>query len=72
MASNYRAISTLSVFNKVFEKLIHSRLSEFLENISDTQFRFPRKCNTTLTVFHLVADLLTSFHNIELIVYAYF
>ena len=41
LASNYRPISTLSVFNKVFEKLIHARLSEFLSinnDISDTQF----------------------------------
>ena len=31
--------------------------------ISDAQFGFQRKCNTTLPVFHLVADLLKSFHN---------
>ena len=39
------------------------RLSEFLTNnivISDTQFRFRRKCNATLTVFYFVADLLKS------------
>ena len=33
MASNYRPILTLSVFNEVFEKLFHLRLSEFLTNI---------------------------------------
>ena len=66
MASNYRPISTLSVFNKVFEKHIHLRLSEFLTNnsvISDKQLGFRRKSNTTLVLFHLVADLLKSFHN---------
>ena len=31
--------------------------------ISDTQFEFRKKCNTTLAVFHLVANLLKSFHN---------
>ena len=38
-------ISTLSVFNKLFEKLIHLRLSEFLttnNDISDTQFAFKK------------------------------
>ena len=41
-------------------------ISEFLTNnsvISDTQFGFRRKCNTSLAVFTLVADLLKSFHN---------
>ena len=59
---NYRRISTLSLFNKVFEKLIHLRLSD---NVTfDKQFGFRRKCNTTLAVFHLVvADLQKSFHN---------
>ena len=63
MASNYRPISTISVFSKVFEKLIHSRLSDFqtTDNVTfDTQFRFRRKCNTTLAVFHLVANLIKS------------
>ena len=39
MASNYRPISTRFVFNKVFEKLIHLRLSKFITKynvISDT------------------------------------
>ena len=65
MASNYRPILTLSVFNKVYEKLIYLRLSEFLTTnnaISDTQFGFRRNC-TTHAVFHLVADLRKSFHN---------
>ena len=46
MASNYRPISTLSVFNKVFEKFIHLRLSEFLTNnnvIFDTHFGFRKE-----------------------------
>ena len=66
MAYNNRPISTLSVFNKVLEKLIHLRLSEFLttnNDISDTQFEFRKKCNTILSVFYLVADLLKSFRN---------
>ena len=61
MASNYGPTSTLSVSNTVFEKLIHLRLFELLTNnnvISDTKFGFRRKRNTTLVVFHLVADLL--------------
>ena len=65
ISSNYRPISNIYVFNKVFEKLIHLRLSEFLANnnfISEMQFGFRRISYTTLAVFHLVTDLLKSFH----------
>ena len=30
-SSNYRPISTLSVLNKIFEKLLHTRLNSFFE-----------------------------------------
>ena len=46
LTSNYRLISTLSVSNKVFEKLIHLKMSEFITPnnvISDTQFGFRKK-----------------------------
>lgn len=39
--SNYRPISLLSVFNKIFEKLMYNRLIQFLEKnlvFSDSKF----------------------------------
>lgn len=62
--NNYRPISTLSIFNKIFETLIHIRLSEFLtaNNIlSDNQFGFRKKSNTTLAILNLVNDIQKSF-----------
>jgi hypothetical protein len=64
-AANYRPISTLSVFNKVFEKILHSRLVNFftLNNVlTDSQYGFRKKRNTTLAIFSLVQDLLKSFN----------
>lgn len=64
--ANYRPISTLSIFNKIFEKILHSRLSNFLtinNVLSDSQFGFRSRSSTTLAVFNLIKDLLPSFHD---------
>ena len=64
VCSNYRPISTLSIFNKLFEKIIHQRLLGFFEQknvLSGVQFGFRKKSNTTLAIFNLVTDLLKSF-----------
>ena len=48
--SNYRPISLLSVFSKIFEKLMHKRLYNFLEIneiIHPLQFGFRKKHSTT-------------------------
>ncbi len=48
--SNYRPISMLSVFSKIFEKLLHKALTEFLDSydmLNDSQYGF-RKKRTTL------------------------
>jgi hypothetical protein len=63
---NYRPISTLSVFNKILEKIVHVRLSSFVHQhniISDDQFGFMKNRNTTLAIFNLVQELLNTFHN---------
>ena len=63
--SNYRPISTLSIFNKIFEKLIHARLSQFFEHnnvLSHRQFGFRKKSNITLAAFTLISDILKSFN----------
>lgn len=53
--SNYRPISLLSAFSKIFEKLMHNRLYRFLtvsESLSDYQFGFRkrRSCEHALLV----------------------
>ena len=52
-ASNYRPISLLSSFSKIFEKVMHSRLTNFLESnksLHETQygFRSGRSCEHAL------------------------
>lgn len=47
---NYRPISVLTGINKVFEQVLHSRLSEFVEKfkiLSETQFGFRKKSGTS-------------------------
>ena len=53
--SNYRPISLLSSFSKIFEKLMHSRVYDFLEKnrpLNDLQFGFrkSRSCEHALLV----------------------
>ena len=48
--SNYRPISLLSNINKIFEKVMHKRMTDFLEfhkNIYVRQFGFRSKHSTT-------------------------
>ena len=66
MPSNYRPISTLSIFNKLFEKILSSRLNEFLfENniVTPHQFGFTAGRNTTLAIFYFINDVLKAFNS---------
>ena len=63
--SNYRPISTLCIFNKIFEKLIQSRLSNFLDEmniLSNKQFGFKKNTSTTHAIFTLISELQRSFN----------
>ena len=52
---NYRPISILPVMSKVFERVIHSQLSEFFTDIfSDQQCGYRKGFNTTLSLLSLV------------------
>ena len=62
--SNYRPISTLCIFNKIFEKIIHSRLITFLDSnsiLSQKQFGFKNKTSTTHAIFTLISEIQQSF-----------
>ena len=64
--ANYRPISNLSSLNKLFERLTHKRLSSFLDNfniISHSQYGFRKLKCTALANFHIVTDLMKTFHD---------
>ena len=61
--SNYRPISNLLTFDKIFEKILYIRLINFaFKNniIEDVQFGFKQHSSTTLAIFTLVKDLVSS------------
>ena len=61
--TNYRPISLLSQFNKVFEKLLYTRIYSYLTGfnlLSDNQFGFRKNCSPTLAINKLYDDLLTA------------
>jgi hypothetical protein len=63
---NYRPISTLSVFNRIFEKVIHNRLKNFFSTssvLSRFQFGFREKSSTSLAIVNLICDVLPSFNS---------
>ena len=63
---NYRPIANLSNINKIFEIVIHNRITEFIDHfniISPFQFGFRKSSNTTLAIFTLISDLIKTFHN---------
>ena len=61
--SNYRPISILPTLSKIFEKLIHKRIYEFLEThniIYDCQFGFRQKHSTIHAVQTAVTSVIKS------------
>ena len=62
---NYRPISNLSSLNKIFESLTYKRLNSFVSRfdiLSDIQFGFRPKLNTTLAIFNLIKDFIKTFN----------
>ena len=52
---NYRPISSLSNFSKIFEKLIHSQISQFIESkLSDYLTGFRRNHNTQYALLEMI------------------
>ena len=64
--SNYRPISLLSNLNKIFEKIMHKRLYEFLEKnecIFKNQFGFRKSHSTNHALINLTEDIRNSLDN---------
>ena len=56
LCTNYRPISLLSTINKIFEKLIYTRLYTYLEQntmLSSHQYGFRMGLSTTLAIFDM-------------------
>jgi hypothetical protein len=66
--TNYRPIAILPIFSKIFEKAIHSRLTDFFNNfniINNNQHGFLKNRNTTTAIFNFINEILTSLDNSE-------
>jgi len=65
ICSNYRLISLLPYFNKIFEKLLHDRLYCYLKDfglLSEHQYGFRPNSSTALAVEDIYSNLLAN-HN---------
>lgn len=61
--TNYRPISLLTSFSKIFEKVMHNRLSEFIERhdiLYCCQFGFRKNHSTSLALTHLVNKITSA------------
>ena len=61
LATNYRPISILSRFDKIFEKLIYIRISSYLEKydlLSKNQFGFCENSSTNFAIAHIHDNIL--------------
>ena len=63
--SNYRPITTLSVFSKLFEKLVHKRMSSFIAQynlIKPHQFGFQKNKCTSDAILEFLENVFDSFN----------
>ena len=63
--NNYRPISTLICFNKIFERLTFNRMSNFINYyrlLSNYQFGFRANYSTGFAVFSLLSDYFMTFN----------
>ena len=64
--SNYRPISLLSIFSKIFEKLMHKRLYEFLDKMNifySLQFGFRKKHSTNHALISMTESIRNTIDN---------
>lgn len=68
---NYRPVSILPVFSKAFEKILHCRLSKFIDQhniLTENQFGFCKNKSTELALLHQKEYILTQFENKALVI----
>ena len=61
---NYRPITTLSVFSKIFEKLVHHRMTSFISRyniIKPNQFGFQKNKSTSDAILEFLENVYESF-----------
>ena len=61
--TTYGPISMLSIFSKVFKKVICKRLKNYLKHVglpSSNQFGFQEKCSTYMPIASLIDDITSS------------
>jgi hypothetical protein len=66
--NNYRPISVLPIFSKIFERLMLSQIIKFLDNnklLTPYQFGFRKNYSTTSAILHLTCNILNSFEQNE-------
>ena len=71
MFNNYRPVSLLSIFSKIFEKAMYKRLIEFLEMhkiLYDKQFGFRKKHSAFMAHMILVDNLIKALQNQEYVI----
>jgi len=64
--TNYRPISLLSQFNKIFERILHHRLYSYLQEfelLTGHQFGFRPNSSTSLAVESIYSDLHHNYDN---------
>ena len=62
LPENYRPISLLSIYNRLFEKLLYRRLIKFIDkndNLYDLQYGFRNKHSTQ----HAILDIVNTIHS---------
>lgn len=62
---NYRPISVLPLFSKVFEKLTLNRMNSFIARhniLTPSQFGFRKGCSTTNAIIKLVTHVVEAYH----------
>ena len=75
LASNYRPISLLSIFSKIFETIVSSRLTSFLTKYNilyEHQYGFRSNHSTTLAVLDSVDEILTNLDKKHYVVGVFF
>ncbi len=70
LVDNYRPISLISVFSKIFEKIIYARLINFLNKhhiLYDYQFGFRKGYSCTLSLIEILDSIYEHLDNNELV-----